>query len=254
MIQIAIGTQTKQAVPQRVLAYSIRKHTREEVDLRFETQRHRQVGGTKFGFVRFTVPALFGYQGRAIYLDADQLVLGDVRELVDQLDDAHAIGIVREIEGTFRGQPVSPRNETSVMVLDCEKLKTWDPSTIFDAVVPNDRPLRPGEIHYKDFIRLAWVDPSLIQTIDPRWNHYNLLRDDTQLVHFSHVRQQPWNNPRHPLTAFWEGWLAEAMEQGAVTRGDVLKAVARLHLHPHFLRRLWDGAGGSRRSGGRTRR
>jgi hypothetical protein len=239
MIQIAIGTQPSQAIPHKVLAYSIRKYTREEVDIRFEMQKQRQVGGTKFGFVRFTVPALFGYQGRAIYMDADQVVLGDVRGLVDQLDSDHAIGIVREIEGTFRGQPVEPRNETSVMVLDCARLKAWDPSTLFDAVVPNDQPLRPGEIHYKDFIRLAWVDPSLIQSIDPRWNHYNMVRDDTKLVHFSHVREQPWHSPRHPLTGFWERWLTEAIEHGAVTRGELLKAIARLHIHPRFLRQVF---------------
>jgi lipopolysaccharide biosynthesis glycosyltransferase len=236
MIQIAIGTQANQYVGQKVLEYSIRKHTRAELDLRFETQTQRRIGGTRFGFVRFTVPALFGYRGRAIYMDADQLVFGDVQELVDQLDDDHAIGIVRDLEGTFAGEPVEPRNETSVMVLDCEKLKSWDPETILAAVVPNDAPAAAGQIHYKDFMRLAWVDPSLIQEIDPRWNHYNLVRDDTRLVHFSHVREQPWKSPRHPYRDLWESWLAEAIERRALRRRDVLRAVARLHIHPYFLR------------------
>jgi hypothetical protein len=239
MVQIAIGTQANQYIPQKVLEFSIRQHTEAPLDLRFEAQRQHRVGGTRFGFVRFTVPALFGYQGRAIYMDADQLVLGDVRELVDQLDSDHAIGIVRDIEGTFAGEPVTPRNETSVMVLDCERLKEWDPETLFDHVVPNDAPLGPGQIHYKDFIRLAWVDPALIQAIDPRWNHYNMVREDTRLVHFSHVREQPWKRPGHPFRGFWEGWLVRALEAGALSRRELLAEVARLHLHPTFLRHVW---------------
>jgi hypothetical protein len=236
MIQIAIGTQSNQLIPRRVLEYSIRKHTSAEVDIRFPTPPAKRVGGTKFGFVRFCVPHTFGFRGRAIYMDADQLVLADLQGLVDSLDADHAIGLVRDIEGTFAGEPVAPRNETSVMVLDCEKLKQWDPDRLFEPVVPNAATLAPGQIHYKDFIRLQWVDPEWIQPIDPRWNHYNLVRGDTKLVHFSHVRWQPWKRPGHPLTAFWERWLAEAMEHGAVSRGDILKAVARLHLHPHFIR------------------
>ena len=137
---------------------------------------------------------------------------------------------------SFAGEPVERRNETSVMVLDCEKLQDWKPDTMFDDVVPNDAKLEPGQIHYKDFIRLAWVDPALIQEIDPRWNHYNVVRDDSKLVHFSHVREQPWKSPRHPLTGFWEKWLRESMEHGVVSRGDVWRELARLHLHPHFAR------------------
>jgi lipopolysaccharide biosynthesis glycosyltransferase len=236
MIQIAIGTQSNQYIPQRVLEHSIRAHTKHEVDIRPTRQTVRRVGGTKFGFVRFCVPEVFGYHGRAIYMDADQLVLADVQDLVDQLDADHAIGIVRHIEGTFAGEPVEPRNETSVMVQDCEKLKTWDPATLFDGVVANDETPGPGQIRYKDFIRLAWVDPALIQEIDPRWNHYNIHRDDSKLIHFSHVREQPWKRPDHPEREFWEEWLVRTLRAGALTRGDIVKAVAKLQLHPHFLR------------------
>ncbi len=239
MLQIAIGTQANQYLAQKLLAFSIREHTDAPLDLRFERQRQPRRGGTRFGFVRFTVPALFGYRGRAIYLDADQLVLADVRDLLAQLDPDHAIGIVRDIQGSFGGRPVAPRNETSVMVLDCEKLKEWDPATLFDRVVPNQAPPGPGQIRYQDFMRLSWVDPGLIQAIDPRWNHYNLVRDDTRLVHFSHVREQPWKSPRHPFRSFWEGWLLRALEAGALTRRELLGAVAKLQIHPFFLRDLW---------------
>jgi len=239
MIRIVIGTQANQYLPQRVLEYSIRKHTSAQVEILPTRQSVQRVGGTRFGFVRFCIPSMFDYQGRAIYMDADQLVLADVEELVDGLDRDHAVALVQQPVGSFAGRPVEPRNETSVMVLDCEKLKHWDPDHLFENVVPNGAPLRPGQIHYKNFVQLAWQDPATLQPLDPRWNHYNVLHDDSKLVHFSHVREQPWKRPSHPLAGFWEGWLAEAMDAGFLSRGDILRAIGRLHLHPRFLRQAW---------------
>ena len=236
MLTVVIGTQPAQYVAQRVLEYSIAKSASSEVDVRPMRQTRRAIGGTQFGFVRFGVPHACGFRGRGIYLDADQVMLGDVHELAAQLEAPHAIGIVRDIEGTFDGKPVAPRNETSMMVLDCEKLGDWNPDTMFDKVVPNDAPLAAGQIHYKDFMRLAWVDPETIQSIDPRWNHYNVVRDDTKLIHYSHVRAQPWKRPEHAYADFWAGWLSDAIGAGYVRRLDILKAVARGHLHRHYLR------------------
>lgn len=240
MLQIIIGTQSNQRLPERVLEYSIRKHASREVNVRAVRQDRTSPGGTKFGFVRFMVPSLCGYAGKAIYCDADQVALGDVYELADQLHPPHAVGLVRKIEGTFGGKPVEERNETSVMVLDCEKLKDWNPETMFEPVVPNARKaLAPGEIRYRDFMRLAWIDPELLEEIDPCWNHYNVVRPDTKLVHFSHVRDQPWKRPQHPCTPFWTQWLLETVAAGDLKKSDIVKATARGHLHPSFLRALF---------------
>ena len=239
MIRIVIGTQANQYVPQRVLEYSIRKHTSAEVEIFPTRQSAQRVGGTRFGFVRFCIPSMFDYEGRAIYMDADQVVLADVEELFESLDGDHAVALVQGPEGFFAGRPVKPRNETSVMVLDCEKLKQWDPDQLFENVVPNGARLGPGQIRYKDFVRLEWLDPAMLQTLDPRWNHYNVVQRDSKLVHFSHVREQPWRRPSHPLTGFWEGWLAEAIDAGFLSRGDILREIAQLHLHRRFLPHAW---------------
>jgi lipopolysaccharide biosynthesis glycosyltransferase len=240
MIRIVIATQPTHHVPTRVLEYSIRRHSAAELDIRPTSQPEgvERKGGTRFSFVRFLIPHMFGYRGRAIYMDADQLVLHDVQELIDSLDDDHAIALVKEPEGMFAGEPVESRNETSVMVLDCEKLKSWDPDHLFENVIPNKKKLRPGQIHYKDFMRLEWVAPHLIQALDPRWNHYNLVREDTRNVHFSHVRDQPWIRPSHALTGFWSEWLEKTIRDGFLSRREILKEVALLHLHPHFLRHV----------------
>jgi len=84
MIRVVIGTEPNQYVPQKVLEYSIRTNTDADVDIRFVHQSEKRMGGTNFGFVRFHVPEIFGFEGRAIYLDADQLVLGDIAELLEE--------------------------------------------------------------------------------------------------------------------------------------------------------------------------
>ena len=174
--------------------------------------------------------------GDRFCVDADQVVLSDVVELAGCLQPPHAVGLVRGIEGAFAGKPVAARNETSMMVLDCARLTSWDPATLFDNVVPNKAALQPGQIHYKDFRQLAWLGQGQIQPIDTRWNHCNLVRKDTRLVHYSHVREQPWKRPEHPLTGFWEAWLHKTLVAGYVTRLDVVKSVAGGRIHRHFLR------------------
>ena len=235
MINVVVGTEPNQFIAQKVLEFSIRKHARKPVNIRFETWQGKRVGGTNFGYVRFMVPQICGYQGKAIYMDADQLVFRDLNELAEQLDDAHSIALVNQPVGYFGGKPVAQHNQTSVMVLNCEKLKSWTPE-IFSNVVPNDKPLAPGQIHYKDFMSLKWFGSDEIKPIDPMWNHFNEVSEKTKLVHFSYVRAQPWKRPRHPLTKVWSQWLKRAIGEGAVTRMELFREVMRGHVHPYFLR------------------
>jgi hypothetical protein len=239
VLNVIIGTQKNQFLAERVLEYSIRKNASGEVNVRALHQDRASPGGTNFGFVRFGVPSACDFQGRAIYLDADQVVLGDIYELAEQLHAPNAVGIVRKIEGSFGGKPVEERNETSVMVFACDQLRSWDPDKMFERVVPNGSDsLEAGQIRYRDFMRLAWFDPALIEEVDPCWNHYNVVREDTKLVHFSHVREQPWKRPKHPFTPFWLAWLEETIAAGALKKSDILKSVLRGHAHPYFLRAL----------------
>lgn len=234
-LTVYIGTEDDQLIPQKVLEYSICRHARRPVQVRSVKQEVARVGGTNFGFVRFCVPQMNGYQGKAIYLDADQLVFADIYELADLLDEQATVALVNQPKGTFGNKLVGQHNQTSVMVLDCAKLRDWDPDTLFQHVVPNRTELQPGQIHYRDFMMLSWFDQSKIQPIDPRWNHFNIVETDSKLTHFSYVRNQPWKNPNHPLTEFWGKWLREAICAGAVSRLELLREVWRGAVHRRFL-------------------
>lgn len=233
-LTVYIGTEDDQLIPQKVLEYSILKSAKKPVQIKPIKQQVARVGGTNFGFVRFLVPQLNDYRDKAVYLDADQLVFTDINELADLLDDEHSIALVNEPKGTFGAKSVGQHNQTSVMVMDCAKLRDWDPDTMFNNVVPNRAPLASGQIHYRDFMMLSWFDERKIRSIDPRWNHFNIVEPDSKLTHFSYVRSQPWRNPSHPLTTFWGAWLKEAMRVGAVRRLDLWKEIWRGAIHKRF--------------------
>lgn len=238
-LTVYIGTEDDQLIPQKVLEYSILKNAKKPVQVKAVKQEVERVGGTNFGFVRFFVPELNNYQGKAIYLDADQLVFADINELAELLDDEHSIALVNQPQGTFGAKPVGQHNQTSVMVMDCVQLNDWNPDTMFQHVVPNRAELAPGQIHYRDFMMLSWFDQNKIQPIDPRWNHFNIVEPDSKLTHFSYVRSQPWKNPAHPLTLFWGQWLKEAIRAGAVGRMELFREIWRGAIHKHFLAYLF---------------
>jgi len=123
------------------------------------TQKEKRIGGTKFGFVRFNVPKLCDFKGRAIYLDADQLVFGNIEDLHNSLDDEHSVAVVDQPEGDFGGKKVAKHYQTSVMVLNCEKLQDWNPPGLFENVIPDRSEASEGKLHYRDFMRLSWIDP-----------------------------------------------------------------------------------------------
>ena len=69
----------------------------------------RSMWKTGFTNYRYAIPALAGNQGRAIYNDVDQIYLADPAELFDAPMGEAAVLSIND-------------KETSVMLLDCEKL------------------------------------------------------------------------------------------------------------------------------------
>lgn len=238
-IKIFVGTEPLQYIPQMVLADSIRRTTSSPFEIKFCTQQQKRMGGTNFGFVRFMVPSYCNFEGKGIYLDADQLVLQDIKGLWNALPEGSDVGFVQDAEGFFGDRPAVRANHTSVMIMRCDMLKTWDPSKIFDRVVHNKtEQLAEGQMRYRDFMYLNWHDLSKMTPLDPRWNHLNILRDDTKLVHFTHVASQPWRNPKHRLAEFWETNLRQSISSGAIKKTEIIREIAKRHLHPHYLRCL----------------
>ena len=176
MIRVFIGFDTVETVSYHVLSHSIQARCSEPVSITplmltqlsgLMTREHHNLQSTEFSFSRFLVPHLCDYQGWALFMDCDMLVLDDMADLWNLRDDNFAVQVVKHDhvpkETTkFLGQPQSKyekKNWSSVMLFNNEKCKALTPDFVNTAT--------GLELH-----RYQWLDGDhLIGDIPHRWNH-----------------------------------------------------------------------------------
>jgi hypothetical protein len=129
--------------------------------------------------LRFMPPELMGYEGRAVVVDPDVFAVGDVWELFSRDLEGGAIGCRQ------RGTP--PHYASSVMLLECSKLRHWKLEKDFDA-------LFTGQREYKKWMNLGYEDPATIKLIEPEWNDFDKLTPRTKMIHNTRRKTQPWKS------------------------------------------------------------
>ena len=202
--------------------------------------------------VRFAIPGMLGYDGRAVVTDPDVFAVGDVAELFTR--DLHEKAIwCRPRPGYDK---ITDPLATSVMLLDCSKLGHWR----FDEQLQK---LWNHEVDYLDWINLRLEKLETIGLLEPEWNDFDRLTPRTKLLHNTKRRTQPWktglpidftfkergllnfalpivrklapNYTRHPdrkQEAYFYGLLAEAIDVGVINREQVRQEIARGHVRP----------------------
>lgn len=131
--------------------------------------------------LRFAVPELMNYTGRAVLIDPDIFALGDINELLER-DMGGAAVMARQMEGDFR-RPL--HFASSVMLMDCAKLRHWQWATDFE------RTFR-GERDYRDWMWLLLEPAGSVAPLESVWNDFDRLTPETRLLHNTHRRTQPW--------------------------------------------------------------
>ena len=104
MINVFIGYDSKEKVAFSVLAYSILRNSTKAcydntclnrktiIIFKDDFVRERNnLSSTEFSFSRFMVPHLMNYKGWAVFMDCDQLMLGDIADLWRMRDDKYAV-------------------------------------------------------------------------------------------------------------------------------------------------------------------
>jgi lipopolysaccharide biosynthesis glycosyltransferase len=197
MIRVFIGTHIMHEKAEKVLIHSIRKHTNEEVDIQLLRDHIPwQTPPTGFSSHRYMIPQLCNYQGYAIHLDVDMLVLADIKELWDyQTPGRWCVTDKRGKQGV--------RDEVSVIdcsafrdIPDENTLKTSNGKTVAKRIVGN---------RYLSNIPATW-NATLMSPCSKGYCGCPELNctmgsiptalpcnDDVKLIHYTNLRTQPWH-------------------------------------------------------------
>jgi hypothetical protein len=214
LIRVFIGYDSAEAVAFSVLARSIQARASSPVAVapvmlsqlrEVFAREHNSLQSTEFSFSRFLVPWLAGYEGWAVFMDCDMLMLDDVAALWKLRDERYAVQVVKHThvpkeEVKFLGHTQTKyekKNWSSVMLMNCARCKALTPEFVNSA--------SGLELH-----QFKWLgDDALIGEIPARWNHlvgYDAPRRDAALVHFT--IGGPWF-PEYRDSEYAAEWFAE---------------------------------------------
>ena len=176
MVRVFIGFDPVETISYHVLSHSIHARASEPVSIAplmlsqlggVMTRDRHELQSTDFSFSRFLVPYLCDYQGWALFMDCDMLVLDDMAELWKLRDDNFAVQVVKhdhvpKEETKFLGQKQTKyekKNWSSVMLFNCAKCTVLTPEYVNTA-------------SGLDLHRFRWLDSKeLVGEIPHRWNH-----------------------------------------------------------------------------------
>ncbi len=179
MLRIFIGYDERQAVAYNVCRYSIERRASVPVaitPLKLDTLPLKREGLTRFTYSRFLVPWLCGFEGRAIFMDSDFIVLGDVAELDVEPDNF----------GRMFGRPCE---DTAAYVSKNPVRFEWPSLILFDCDHAANECLTPEYVSVAHNLHsLNWLIEDQIGDLPREWNHlvgYDQPRKDAKAVHFT---------------------------------------------------------------------
>jgi hypothetical protein len=245
-IKIFVGADRSQALAVRVLEHSIKKHTEHPVqvtamlDLPIRAPKDpRQGQRTGFSFSRFCIPKMCGYLGRAIYMDADMLVLKDIANLwAHPISPKAKIVIQADLtEGHQKssrkvGGPIQRVRQTAVMLLDCQKLD-WEIEAIIDLLDQN-------KMTYEQLMyEMALLKEEEIQeTLPFEWNSLEHCDPNTCNIHYTDMSTQPWVSSFNRYGNIWFAEVREMVEEGSISVSEIQGEIALGYFRPSFFLEL----------------
>tara|TARA_B100001778_G_scaffold297379_1_gene270823 strand:+ start:1507 stop:2292 length:786 start_codon:yes stop_codon:yes gene_type:complete len=220
-IKIFVGTsETEDKWIERILAYTLHSNTNRKLEITWLRPSmfpdwNITGWGTPFTCFRYAIPEMCNFEGRAIYIDCDQMNFRDIAHLWEIDLEGAAFGMVwdtlnknpKEFDGTEyeRGW-----YSDSVILMDCEKAQeyldpiediaecTWGYKNIFQQVIQSPYQEKATMIKRLD---ARWNSFDGCVTDDPcehrgKQKHYDI--DDIWQLHFTSLSSQPWHPKYSP--------------------------------------------------------
>lgn len=193
MIRIFIGFDSRETIAYHVLTQSILARSSATVSFTplslvhlagVLTRPRHPLQSTDFSFSRFLVPYLCDYQGWAIFMDCDMLMLDDIAHLWALRDERYAVQVVKhqhlpQETVKFLGAPQTPyekKNWSSVMLFNNMRCTALTPEYVNTA--------SGLELH-----QFKWLEQDdLIGEIPSKWNHlvgHDRPNPHVSLVHYT---------------------------------------------------------------------
>ena len=225
LVRVFVGADRSQLLAVKVLEHSIKRHTQLPVEVHPMVDLPVRVPKdplnwqrTGFSFSRFCIPALAGYRGKALYLDADMLVFSDIASLWNLPFEGAKVIIQEELPAERQqtnqkvGAPKQRIKQCAVMLLDCDRL-TWK---IDDIISDFDQ----GRYDYEKLMYdLCILSEDEIKYAVPfHWNsmeHYE--PGETALIHYTDMATQPWVYAQNEYGALWLQEVRLMLKNGSLT-------------------------------------
>lgn len=232
LIRIFVAATISEYLPFKVLEYSIKENTQNNIDICPIYQFNRVYSlpkdkknypRTPFSFQRFLIPEFCHFQGKAIYLDSDMLVFSDLSNLWNTDLINYALQTTPSPENGRKGQ-------FSVMALNCEKL-LWKIEEIIEQ-------LDKGDISYTQLMYEMKLAPSIGYDLSTAWNSLEEYNNLTNLLHYTDMNTQPWVSTKNPLGYLWVQCLRRAIADNYISPNEVQQEVSLGHIRPSLIAQL----------------
>ena len=173
-IPVFVGYDPREAIAYHVCANSIIRNASAPVaiipvalNLFTDYKETHGDNSNHFVYTRFLVPYLMDFKGRAIFIDGDMVVRGDIIELYESLQASYDVAVVKHNYKTrmpvkYMGAPNEdyPRkNWSSVIVWNCQSYPNR-------RLTPDFVQKQPGSFLH----RFSWIDDDRIQALPIEWN------------------------------------------------------------------------------------
>ena len=218
LLTVFIGADSREVVASDVASHSIRRRTKSNLDIRFLKHRELRKAGvfsrawatigttgewidlvdgkpftTEFSHSRFLVPSLMGYNGWALFMDADMIFLSDVKKLFALADEKYAVMCVKH---THIVKPDTTKMDDRQQL--AYHRKNWSSFVLWNCGHPMNRRLSEDKVNTMkgiDMHTFSWLPDSVIGELPKSYNYISgvspqLPNDKIDMLHYT--EGGPW--------------------------------------------------------------